>query len=103
MEHRWSKRNPVCLDAFIFHRLTGLIPVNILDISLEGVFIRVEHPALPTQAVMELSFVLDIHGKQTIQQMEAFVIHRSGNGYGLMFKDYRRGTFQELAGTLYAA
>jgi hypothetical protein len=103
MEHRWSKRTPVCLDAFVFHRLSGLIPANILDISLEGVFIRVEHPSLPAQAIVELSFALKIDGKQTIQQMEAFVIHRSRNGYGLMFKDFRRGAFQALAGALYAA
>jgi hypothetical protein len=103
MEHRWSRRNPVCLDAFVFHRLCGLMPAKILDISLEGVFIAVEHPALPTQAMVELSFAVEIAGKQTIQQMQAYVIHRSRNGYGLMFKDFRRGAFQALAGTHYAA
>jgi hypothetical protein len=103
MEHRWSRRNPVCLDAFVFHRLCGLIPANILDISLEGVFIAVEHPALPAQAMVELSFAVEIAGKQTIQQMQAFVIHRSRNGYGLMFKDFRRSAFQALAGTLNVA
>ena len=103
MEHRWSRRNPVCLDALVFHRLCGLIPTNILDISVDGVFIAVKHPALPTQAIVDLSFALEIGGKQTIQQMQAFVIHRNRNGYGLMFKDLRRGTFQALAATLYAA
>jgi len=103
MEHRWSRRNPICLDAFVFHHRSGLIPANILDISPEGVFIAVEHPALPTRAMVEVSFALEIGGKQTIQQMQAFVIHRSRNGYGLMFKDFRRGAFQALAATHSAA
>ena len=103
MEHRWSRRNPVCLDAIVFHHLSGLIPTKILDINLEGAYIAVEHPVLPTQAMVELSFALEIAGKQTIQQMQAFVIHRHRNGYGLMFKDFRRGAFQALAGSLYAA
>ena len=103
MEHRWSRRNPVYLDAIVFHRLCGLIPAKILDISLEGVFIVVEHPALPTQAMVEISFAVEIAGKQTIQQMQAYVIHRHRNGYGLMFKDFRRIAFQALAATHYAA
>ena len=103
MEHRWSRRNPVCMDAIVFHRLCGLIPTNILDISLEGVFIAAEHLVLPAQTIVDLSFVLEIDGKQTIQQMQAYVIHRSRNGYGLMFKDFRRGAFQALAATHYAA
>jgi len=103
MEHRWSRRNPVCLDAFVFHRLCGLIPANILDISLEGVFITAEHPALPTHAMVDLSFAVEIAGKQTIQQMQAYVIHRRRNGYGLMFKEFRRSAFQALAGMHYAA
>jgi len=103
MEHRWSRRNPVRLDAIVFHRASGLIPTNILDISLEGVFIAVEHPVLPAQSIVDLSFALEIGGKQSIQQMQAFVIHRHRNGYGLMFKDLRRGAFQALAGTLFVA
>ena len=103
MEHRWSRRNPVCLDAIIFHRLSGLIPTKILDISLEGVFIAVEHPALPAQAIVDLSFIMEISGKQSIQQMQAFVIHRHRNGYGLMFKDFRLGNHQTVKDPLYAA
>ena len=103
MEHRWSRRNPVYLDAIIFHRLCGLIPAKILNFSLEGALIAVKHPALPTQALVELSFTMEVAGKQTIQQMQAYVIHRSRNGYGLMFKDFRRSVFQALVGTHYAA
>ena len=103
LEHRWSRRQKVCLDALVFHRLPGLIKVSILDISLEGVFIRTEHPALPPQASVELTFALEFEGKQTVNQIESLVIHSKRNGYGLMFKDFRFTAFQALKGMLYAA
>lgn len=103
LEHRWSKRKRVCLDAIVFHRPLGLLHVEILDIGLEGVFIRGEHLKLPCPAIVELTFVLDNAGKQNISQMEAIVIHHSRRGYGLMFKDFRFEAFQALKGMLYAA
>lgn len=103
LEHRWSKRKQVCLDAIVFHRPLGLLHVEILDISLEGVFIGGEHIKLPSPAIVELTFALDSVGKQTIYQMEAMVIHHARNGCGLMFKDFRLETFQALQSMLYAA
>lgn len=103
VEHRWSRRKQVCLDALVFHRLPGLMQVGILDISLEGVFIRAEHLALPPQAVVELTFALEMDGKHIINQIEAFVIHHARNGYGLMFKDFRLTAFHGLKDALYAA
>lgn len=103
MEHRWSRRYPVCLDAFVFHRRSGLIQVNILNISLEGAYVGTERLALPAQASVDLTFAIETAGKQAIQQMEALVIHGGSNGYGLMFKNLHRSTFQTLAGMLFAA
>lgn len=103
LEHRWSRRKQVCMDALVFHRLPGLIQASILDISLEGAFIRAEHLALPPQASVELTFALELEGKQTINQIDALVIHSAHNGYGLMFKDFRLAAFQALKGVLYAA
>jgi len=103
MEHRWSMRKPVRLDALILHRQSGLIPATVLDVNLEGVFVTMEFPALPTLSMVELSFALAIGGKRTIQQMEAFVIHHSRKGYGLMFKDFRLGAYQSVKDTRYVA
>jgi hypothetical protein len=103
MEHRWSRRYPVCLDAFVFHRRSGLIQVNILNISLDGAFVVAEQLALPPQVSVDLTFTLETAGKQAIQQMEALVIHGDSKGYGLMFKSLRRSTIQTLAGMLFAA
>jgi hypothetical protein len=103
MEHRWSKRIQVRLDAIVFHRLLGLTQAAIRDISLEGVFIGAENLILPSQSIVELTFALNISGRQRISQTEAIVIHRAPNGCGLMFKDFRMETFQEIKGMLFAA
>lgn len=94
MEHRWSRRNPVSMEGLVFHRIAGLLRVNIRNISPEGAFIASEHPTLPSQAIVELSIALPLDGKWIIQQIDALVIHRACNGYGLMFKDLRLAAFQ---------
>jgi hypothetical protein len=103
LEHRWSARKRVCLEALVFHRFTGLSQVKILDISLEGVFISAEHLKLPLPSVVELTFSLNIGRIESIYQLQAMVIHHSDHGYGLMFKDFRLEAYQALKGILYAA
>jgi hypothetical protein len=103
LEHRWSTRKPVSLNAVVFHRPLGLIQVTVQDISLEGAFIRCAAVKLPHQAIVELSFALDTAGKQTIYQMQAMVIHHARNGYGLMFKNFKLEAFRALKDLLYAA
>jgi hypothetical protein len=96
MEHRLSKRRRVCLEALIFHRVSGLVPVNILDISLEGAFIGAERIALPPHALVTLTFALDTVAKPSIRQTEALVIHRARNGCGLLLKEVQLETFQAI-------
>ena len=40
LEHRWSTRKRVCLDAIVFHRPLGLLPAKILDIDGQKVTVR---------------------------------------------------------------
>ena len=103
LEHRWSQRKRVCLDALVFHRLPGMLQASILDISLEGAFIRGEHLVLPPQANVELTFALEVDGKRTINHIEALLIHSTHNGHGVMFKDFRVSAYHALKGLLNAA
>ena len=103
LEHRWSSRKRVCVNAVAFYHPLGLMQVTIEDIGLEGAFIRCEAVKLSCQALVELSFAFDTAGKQTIYQMQAMVIHQTRNGYGLMFKDFKLEAFQALKDMLYAA
>ena len=103
LEHRWSVRKPVYLNAVLFHRLTGLTQATIQDISLEGAFIRSETVKLFCQAVVDLSFSLDNDGRHPIYQAQALVIHQARNGYGMMFKSFRPNVYRAIQETLNAA
>lgn len=103
LEHRWSARKQVYINTIALHRPTGMMQTVIQDIGLEGVFIRCPSIQLPLQAMVELTFALNIAGKQTMYQMQAMVIHQAGNGYGLMFKDFRLDAYRAIRGMLYAA
>jgi hypothetical protein len=81
LEHRWSTRKQVCLEAIVFHRSLGLLPVRILDIGLEGAFIVAEQLDLPN----------------------AMVMHHTRNGYGVMFREFKIEAFRTLMDVLYAA
>jgi hypothetical protein len=90
LEHRWSARRSVNLEAIVFHRPMGLLPVRILDIGLEGAFIAGEDLKLPVPG-------------GTLYHMSAIVIHYSRDGYGVMFKEFKLEAFRTLMDVLYAA
>ena len=103
LEHRWSERKPVSLEAVIFSRPLGLTRCSILNLGLEGAFVRAEHLRLRIPGVVEITFALDHGGKPRIHQFEAMVIHAARGGYGLMFKDFRLDAFRATGDVLSAA
>ena len=103
LEHRWSRRQQVNWAGFVFHRLPGLVAVNVRDIGQEGAFIAARHLNLPRLAGVELSFAATFADKPIIHQLQAYVIHRTANGYGLLFKDFRFNTLPPAAGMPCAA
>lgn len=103
LEHRWSQRKNVYLNAIVFYRPLGLLRAKILDVSLGGAFVDTGGITLLPHTVVELTFSLDTKGKQQLYQMEAIVIHRQGMGSGLMFKDFKLDAFQAIRDILYAA
>jgi hypothetical protein len=103
LEHRWSTRKQVCLEAIVFHRSLGLLPVRILDIGLEGAFIAAEQLDLPVPGIVELTFAINIDGKKIIYHMNAMVMHHTRNGYGVMFREFKIEAFRTLMDVLYAA
>jgi len=103
LEHRWSPRKEVSLEAMVFHRPQGLARATILNLGLEGAFLRVPHLALPVPGMVELTFALETVGRPRIYQLEAVVIHASSGGYGLMFKDFKVEAFRALRDVLSAA
>lgn len=103
LEHRWSQRKRVYLNAIVFYRPLGLLRAKVLDVSLEGAFVDTGRIDLPAHALVELTFTLETEGRQRVYQMEAIVVHHQRTGSGLMFKDFKLDAFQAIRDILYAA
>src|SRR3569833_1689855 len=86
LEHRWSQRISMDLNAIGFHRPLGLVRAKIVDVSREGVLIDTGRISLPPYSIVELTFTLDMDGKPKLLQPEALKKHqhlgRRGRGGG---------------------
>lgn len=103
LEHRWSERKSMDINAIVFHRPLGLVRAKIVDVSREGVLINTGRISLPPCSIVELTFTLDMDGKTKLHQAEAIVVHQRLGHHGLMFKDFSLDMSQTLRTMLSAA
>ena len=103
LEHRWSRRLEIHWQGSVFHRHAGLVTVKLVNIGMNGTFIAARHLKLPRNDCVELGFIAIQPDKLTIHHLQAYVIHATDNGYGLMFKDFRFSPQQPIAGVPNAA
>ena len=103
LEHRWSQRLEIRWKGSVYHRQAGLAAVNLVNIGMDGAFIAGRNLILARNDCVELGFVAANSDKLTIHHLQAYVIHATGNGYGLMFKDFRFSPQQPIAGVPNAA
>src|SRR3569623_2788647 len=96
LEHRWSQRISMDLNAIVFHRPLGLVRAKIVDVSREGVLIDTGRISLPPYSIVELTFPLDMDGKPKLLPPEALVVHQRLGRHGLKFKDFSLGMTQTL-------
>src|SRR3569832_1066239 len=103
LEHRWSQRISMDLNAIVFHRPLGLVRAKIMDVSREGVLIDTGRISLTPCSIVELTFTLDMDGKPKLHQAEALVVHLRLGRLGLMFKDFSLDMTQTFRSMLSAA
>src|SRR3569832_762712 len=103
LEHRWNRRRTVHLNAVIFYRPLGRLRAKVLDGSLEGAFVETGRILLPPQALVEITFALEMVGKPLIHQTEALIVHQQPHGCGLLFKDVRFDAYRAVRDFLSAA
>ena len=103
LEHRWSQRKSMNINAIVFHRPLGLVRAKIVDVSREGVLIDTGRISLSPSSIVELTFTLDIDGKPKLHQAEAIVAHQRLGHHGLLFKDFSLDMTQTLRTLLSAA
>lgn len=96
MEHRCSLRIPVNARAIL--HAPGWPPAvcSITDIGADGAFLRGGIAACGRHDLVVLS--LQLPGESRPRRLEATVVHRSGEGAGVMFLESRADLMQILAG-----
>lgn len=104
MEHRWSARRPIAMDVELFYPPIGSIRGRTQDISMEGMFVDTGGVYLPTHAKVEVSFrTLDQQRQQCEHRVDAYVVHGTGDGVGLMLRHVDYQHFHALRHMLRAA
>jgi len=63
-----------------------------LNLSTDGMYLKVQNVTLPTGTLVELE--LDTQGKSWL--IPAVVVHHHGDGIGVMFRDAQPRLFDEL-------
>ncbi len=83
MEHRYSKRFKVDFSVIVGSREQGIQIGTATNISMEGMFIRLQNCALPQYGVVTLK--LRVNG--AVETIRAVVLHRCDTGIGVFFRD----------------
>lgn len=104
MEHRWSERKPIEMEVSLYYAPVGRVLGKTRDVSLEGMYVRIEGTELPLHAELEVSFVTRNGNSEHKHNMPAYVVHENGNGgIGLMLRHVDYSDFYALRYMLSAA
>jgi hypothetical protein len=102
MEQRWSLRKPVTLEVQVSHKCHPMVRGRARNIGLEGLFIETGIVIPPVGSCIEVKFAL-MSGAVWVQIcMPAVVIHRTGDGCGILFQAFNRKAFCLIERLLYA-
>lgn len=85
MEHRYARRRPASLNVSLVGRRLVRQAVSVLDISLDGLCVAVPTGTLTPGTLVDVHLPADPAGWRPGACLEAFVVHVSEHGTGLMF------------------
>jgi hypothetical protein len=98
-ERRYSARHALDLPVYIRYRKRRFLGARARAISVGGMFLEVRSLTLPNGTLIDLEF--SRLGKDW--RVPAIVIHGSGRGLGVMFREPQPTLFQEMLSTADAA
>jgi len=96
MEQRRSERKTVSLDAVIACRRFGLIRGRMVDLGLDGLYIRAETSIVPIGAEVTVTFQPEDGVRGAWLDMKGRVRHQSLQGFGVEFADPEPGCLEVL-------
>lgn len=91
-ERRYSARHPVDLTVRIVFRRRRFFDAQARNLSQGGMYLKVRNVTLPTGTPVELE--LECLGREW--RIDALVVHRSGSGVGVMFREPQAELYRGL-------
>ena len=103
MEHRWSRRIPVDLDAVVSRH--GLAPAaaRARDLCADGAFLQLDAESLRLAPGTSLVVDLELASGATTRrvQVRSTVVHHRRDGAGVMFAIRDEDTMRDIAALLH--
>ena len=101
-EHRWSPRQAIETALRISSKGQRPWPGRVLNLSIGGMFARIDVKTLSPNDSVDVAFVLNQDDDATHHHLPARVIWIGPDGAGIMFTDFRPETLQVLRAALHA-
>ncbi len=86
MNKRWNSRKPVDINLVINYPAIGLLRGKATNISHDGMFIETVAASLSHYSDIEITLKIPAISDTPIQ-IPAIIIHNSGKGFGVMFRN----------------
>lgn len=96
MERRWGTRKTLEVDVVIDNQPSCLLRGRLNDISIGGLFVKVDTTPLRLNAPVELVMLLESDEGTRVYKLPAIVVRLTADGAGLMFDQYDVNAFRTL-------
>lgn len=97
MEHRWTERKPVRVNAVLRYDDLGLVTGKLRDLSFGGAYVETSAASfLPRNALVQVVLAEPSASGATLTHLRAVVARRAVDGIGMMFTDLDPDTLVTL-------
>jgi hypothetical protein len=96
MERRWTTRMPAKLNVDLYFQSMEVVNCQTRDVSFGGVFLELHQWVPPMEASVELVFRLGEANNYRKYRIPAKVVRSTGEGVGIMFRDFDAAAFRSL-------
>lgn len=96
MERRWTTRTPARLNVDLYFQSMEVVNCQTRDVSFGGVFLELYQWVPPMEASVDLVFRLGEANNYRKYRIPAKVVRATGEGVGIMFRDFDAAAFRSL-------
>ena len=96
-EQRWCTRKAFIMAVTLHHQGRQLTNCKTRDVGVEGVFVETDTTGVEIHAMLDISLPASVIGDGHSRRIPAMVVHKRGNGLGLMLCSFDQRLFLSLS------